>query len=179
MDFKALIKTAAPWIGAALPGPLGGIATNAINMALGNSPDTKVGDIEKSFAAGTITGDQMVALKAQDQKFQETMKQLGFEDLEKLESIAAADRADARQREIKTGDWTPKALAFVITAGFFAILAFMCTHELPPMAHDGLLLLLGSLGTAWVQVVTYYYGSSAGSDKKSDLLAQAPAIEKK
>jgi len=179
MDFKALIRTAAPWIGAALPGPLGGIATNAINMALGNAPSTKIGDVEKALASGQITGDQMVALKQADQKFQETMQQLGFEDIEKLEAIAAADRANARERETKTGDWTPKALALAITAGFFGILAFMMTHELPAMAHDALLILLGALGTAWTQVVTYYYGSSAGSDKKSDLLARAPSIENK
>lgn len=178
MDFKALIRTAAPWIGAALPGPLGGIATNAINAALGNSPDTKLGDVEKAFASGTITADQMVALKAQDQKFQETMQQLGFEDIEKLEAIAAADRANARERETKTGDWTPRIIGYLLVGSFVGTAVLVLTgHAKADSVLAG--TVIGYISAKCEQVVTYYFGSSAGSDRKTELLAQAPAIEKK
>jgi hypothetical protein len=39
-------------------------------------------------------------------------------------------------------------------------------------ASEPLLVMLGSLGTAWVAVVNYWFGSSAGSDRKTDLLAK-------
>lgn len=40
MDFNALIKTVAPWIGTALAGPLGGMAVTAAADALGLSDKT-------------------------------------------------------------------------------------------------------------------------------------------
>ena len=81
-----------------------------------------------------------------------------------LEGLAVQDRNSARQREMAVKDGTPAILAYVITAGFFGILAWMLVRPIPEQGHDALMILLGSLGTAWVAIVSYYYGSSAGQD---------------
>jgi hypothetical protein len=54
------------------------------------------------------------------------MKLAGYDHAEDMEALAAADRADARQREIKTGDkWTPRVLAGSMVLAWFSIEGFL------------------------------------------------------
>jgi len=39
-------------------------------------------------------------------------------------------------------------------------------------AREVLLVLIGSLGTAWNTILAYYFGSTAGGKLKSELLAK-------
>ncbi|MGH7254897.1 MAG: hypothetical protein ACREI3_03885 [Nitrospirales bacterium] len=91
-----------------------------------------------------------------------------------LEKITAEDRASARQREVALKDWTPAALAFVVTVGFFGVLAYLLKYGTPAHGGEAMLVMLGALGTAWTGIIAYYFGSSAGSKKKDDLLAKKP-----
>ena len=83
----------------------------------------------------------------------------------------SGDRDSARQMQRETKDWVPKLLAIVITVGFFGILVWMLVMGMPQTGTEALLMMLGALGTAWTGVVNFYYGSSAGSKAKNDLLA--------
>ena len=66
----------------------------------------------------------------------------------------------------------PAFLALLITAGFFSILGLMWMHPEATIS-DPLLIMLGSLGTAWTAVVTFYFGSSSGSQAKDYMLLKA------
>ncbi|HJV48063.1 MAG TPA: hypothetical protein VJ549_02190 [Geothrix sp.] len=173
-DWKGLVKSIAPTIGTALGGPLGGIAGLALTKALGVSDDAAKDETTMAAAIQGASPDQLLALKKADQDFAVQMQKLGFENVEALEAIAAGDRANARDREVKTKDWVPKALAIAITLGFFTLLFFLLRHEPPKESRDILNIMLGSLGSAWVGVVTYYFGSSAGSARKTELMAPKP-----
>jgi len=100
------------------------------------------------------------------------MQHLGFQHQEELEAIAAGDRSNARAREIALRDRIPAILAIAVTAGFFGLLFFLLRWA-PPKQNEALLdITLGSLGTAWVAIISYYFGSSAGSERKNEIIAK-------
>lgn len=160
------LKSVLPTVATALGGPLAGVAVNFIADKLGLEEKT----VEAVQAA--ISGaspEQLVQLKTIDADLEKYFAGLGI----KLEEIAAADRASARDREAKTGDsFTPRTLALLVTAGFFGVLGFLLVSGKPATGGDALLVMLGALGGAWASIISYYFGSSAGSAEKSALLAK-------
>ncbi|WP_343928732.1 hypothetical protein [Pigmentiphaga daeguensis] len=169
MDWKSLVSTAAPWLGTALGGPLGGLAVTAIADALGLSEKTEAAI--KGALAGATQAD-LLALKQADQQFALRMQELGYQNTQALERIAADDRASARKRESELKDGTNRVLAYAVTAGFFCVLGLLLFTDVPGGAREALFIMLGVLGTAWNNVMSYYFGSTAGGKLKSDLLAQ-------
>jgi hypothetical protein len=168
MEWKAIVATVAPWLGTALGGPLGGAAVGAVADALGLSDKTE-GAIKQALAG--VTPEQMLAMKTADQTFAIEMQKIGFDNVKALEQIAASDRDSARKREIEVKDNTPKILAYAITIGFFSVLAGLMFGEIPAGTKEVLYIMLGTLGTAWTGVISYYYGSTHGSVEKTKLLA--------
>lgn len=175
MGFKDIFRTAFPFISAAasLGGPLGTMAAAAVGKALNldNVPNTSEGIADAISAATSKDPDAMLKLKQAEEAFQLQMTQLGFENVEKLEELAAQDRASARQRETVVRDKTPAILAYFVSCGFFSLLYLLAFHSIPAESQRILDVMVGSLGTAWIGVITYYFGSSAGSDRKTELLA--------
>jgi len=180
MNLKQLatsIASFAPTLATMLGGPLAGTAVAALEGALGLKPGTGADAVTQAIEAGTLTPDQLTAIRAADQKHAEIMGQQGI-DLAKLNAdhdtafakIDAEDRANARQREIGVKDKTPEILAYLITVGFFSILGYLLVEGKPAQGGDVMLVLVGSLGTAWTGIVAYYFGSSAGSAAKTDTI---------
>jgi hypothetical protein len=160
-----LVRTVAPSIASAVGGPLAGMATKAISEALLGKPDGT--EEELAQAAIKATPEQLLALKKAENDFALQMRELDID----LERIAGADRDSARNREIKTKDWTPKILAGGITVGYFGVLFYMLTHGLPTTGgSEAMLVMLGTLGTAFGGVMAYYFGSSAGSKEKTEAM---------
>ena len=160
------LKTVLPTIATALGGPLAGVAVNFIAAKMGLPEATAEAVTAAIQGAGP---DQLIALKQADADLQKFFAAQGI----KLEEIAAADRASARDREAKTGDtFTPRALALLVTFGFFGVLGYLLVSGKPATGGDALLVMLGALGGAWASIISYYYGSSAGSAEKSHMLAK-------
>jgi len=144
---------------------LAGMATKAISEALLGKPDGS--EAELMQAAAKATPEQLLALKKAEQEFEVQMRELDID----LERIAHADRDSARNREIKTKDLTPKILAGFVTAGYFGVLFYMLRNGLPQHGgSEAMLVMLGTLGTAWGGIMAYYFGSSAGSKEKTDAM---------
>lgn len=174
-DILPALAKFAPTIAAAAGGPLAGTAVNAIETALGlnkSNGDLSQRQDDVASAIAGATPDQLLALKKADNDFQVQMAELGFKDAEALATLDTQDRDSARKREEDVKDWTPRVLAGAVTAGFFAVLLYMMMHDVPATTKDVLNIMLGSLGTAWVSIVAYYFGSSSGSDRKTELMAK-------
>jgi hypothetical protein len=46
----------------------------------------------------------------------------------------------------------------------------MIAYGLPENGGEAMLVMLGTLGTAWGAIVSYYFGSSAGSREKTQAM---------
>jgi hypothetical protein len=161
----SLVRTVAPTIASAVGGPLAGIAVRTISDALLGKPDGT--EDELAQAALLATPEQLLALKKAEQDFIVQMRELDID----LERIGNQDRDSARNREIKLKDATPKVLAAIITVGYFGVLFWMLNHGLPGNGgSEAMLVMLGTLGTAWGGIVAYYFGSSAGSRDKNETI---------
>lgn len=161
-----LVRTVAPTLASAVGGPLAGMATRAISEALLGKPDGAEAELVE--AAAKATPEQLLALKKAEQDFAVRMRELDID----IERLSNEDRASAREREVKTGDWTPRVLAAAVTLGFFGVLFWMIAYGLPQNGGEAMLVMLGTLGTAWGGIVQYYFGSSAGSREKNDTISK-------
>ena len=162
------LKQIAPTIATALGGPLAGMAVSAISKAIGVDPD-KVGDL---ISNNKLSAEQIAQVKIAEIELQKQPQELGLN----FEKLSVEDRKSAREMQATTRSIVPPALAAIITVGFFSILIMMMIGKVDGN-NPTILMMLGSLSTAWTGIVAYYFGSSAGSQAKTDLLSKAPAIK--
>jgi hypothetical protein len=179
----AFLKKAAPWIatvvGVAVPAaaPFLGVASKLLTNGLGKTVAPTADAITSALSEAMANPDQLAKLKQIDDDFAVQMKQLGIESVEDFEKIAADDRASARNREIQVRDWTPRVLAYAVISAFI----FVCVYVLSGHAKVETVLagtLIGYISAKAELVLTYYFGSSADGERKTELLAQAPPVQK-
>ena len=168
-DLKPWVSKLAPMLGTALGGPLGGAAGALLGEALGTK-DATPESIQAAIKTGSLNGDQILALKKAEEDFSIQMAKMGFDSAEALAELEFKDRDSARNREIQVKDYTPAIGFYLITAGFFGLLAALLKWNVPEANKAVIYTMVGSLGTAWVACVGYYYGSSAGSKNKDTLI---------
>jgi uncharacterized protein YdeI (YjbR/CyaY-like superfamily) len=157
------LKQIAPTVATALGGPLAGMAVSAISKAIGVDED-KVSDLIKD---NKLTAEQIAQVKIAEIELQKQAQELGL-NFAKLE---VDDRKSARDMQVATRSWIPPLLAAAVTAGFFGILAMMLLGKVDSN-NPAILMMLGSLGTAWTGIIAYYFGSSAGSQAKTEMLGK-------
>jgi hypothetical protein len=157
------LKQIAPTIATALGGPLAGLAVDAVSKAIGVDPK----DVTKTISEGKLTADQIAQIKTAELAMAARAQEMGLD----FEKIAVDDRKSARQMQSTTQSWIPGLMAISVTIGFFGILVGLMTEHFK--TSDALMLMLGSLGTAWTGIIAFYFGSSAGSQKKDELLHQS------
>jgi hypothetical protein len=157
------LKQIAPTIATAMGGPLAGMAVSAISKAIGVD-ESKVGDL---ISNNKLTADQIAQVKLAEIELQKQAQDLGLN----FEELAVDDRKSAREMQVATRSWVPPLLAASVTVGFFSILGMMLIGKVDSN-NPAILMMLGSLGTAWTGIIAYYFGSSAGSQAKTEMLGK-------
>ncbi len=89
------------------------------------------------------------------------------------------DTADARAQTVAlttqraTVTWSAPVISGVVLITFGAVMALVLLYGMPAGAETASNMLLGTLAAMATSVVSYWVGSSAGSARKDDRLAQA------
>lgn len=164
---KSFLSGVAPTIASALLGPLGGVAVAGLSKVLGIDGGT-VADVTKAISDGRVTPEQVAEIRKLELAYQADEKERGF----RYSELEFKDRDSARAMQISTHSSTPTVLTYMVTVGFFSILGWMLADphviDSPP-----LMVMLGSLGTAWTGCISYWFGTTSGSLAKTSLLAQS------
>ncbi|QNM94885.1 hypothetical protein [Chitinimonas koreensis] len=177
MSWRDLISKAAPLAGAALGGPLAGMAVSAIADALG-LPERTEAAIAAAVSVGDGTPEQVQALRQADYAFALRRQELEANYAIDLARIDAADRAGARLRQQATSDNTPRNLTYLLTLMVFAIDGWVIVNGYPHAIPGEIVgRILGALEGAWLMALAFNFGTTRGSYRKTELLAQAPSIE--
>lgn len=163
----ALLKGIAPTAVAAMSGPYAPLAAGVMRKVLGVE-STDEASLEAAVMAAAADPASVTKLKEIEAQIlaQEQQLEIRFSELE------VEDRASARARQIATKDTMPAQVFYLTSLGFFGALGFMFFRGMPANGGEALLIMLGSLGTAWGASVAYFVGSSAGSKQKTDMLGK-------
>lgn len=164
---KEIARTAAPTIGTLLGGPLGGMAARQLSEFFLGKPD---GTEEEIHAAMNVaTPEQLVELRRIDADLKKVLVEAGI----KVEEMRYKDVDSARARQIAIKDLMPGFLGSIIVGGFLGVVWRVVTGEVEGLndpVKAGLIgSVIGYLSAKAEQVVSYYFGSSAGSKQKNEI----------
>lgn len=159
---RGTVQQVAPKVAGALSGPAGPIAEGVvrrISQDLLGRPDAPAAELEERL--GSMSPEDAA-------KIMQLERELEIES----ERIAMEDRANARQREIETGDKFPMYFAMGVSVSFFGYLVLL-VFVAPPEASASIVYAgAGTLGTAFIATVTYFFGSSRGSKIKDAIMTR-------
>jgi hypothetical protein len=193
MDFSNLLTKVLPWIGAAATGNVPALITMAakeVGDVLG--VDVKPDAASIGTAVANATPEQIMALKDREMTFQERMQSMGFQNSQEMAKIGlqetqtyVADTADARSKYAgdKAVFWLGIAvlIIFAVTMGAslygsYQILTGGITIKDVAVvaAISGFVgTIVGYVAANAQQVIAYFFGSSKGSQDKTNAMADA------
>jgi hypothetical protein len=163
---REILGGVAPELAGALGGPLAGRVTSILARALLGQDDA--GEETLARALETAGPETLRAIALAGYAFEEAKLEAATE----ARRIAQADRANARAREKAVKDRLPAVLAVSVVVGFFCILALMLLRDIPDGAETEFSIMLGALGAMAAAVMNYYFGSSASSRHKTELIGR-------
>ncbi len=163
MDWKKVLGGLAPTIATAIGGPFAGLATRFVSNALLGKPD---GNDEEINAYLDANPDKIIDLKIAETEMKAELAKHGVD----LEKVHAADRDSARYRQVSLKDRTPDILVYLITLLYAGGIAALLFIDVKTEAKDMLNIMFGSLTTVWIMAIKYYFGSSASSKRKDNLI---------
>lgn len=160
-----LVGTYAPTITGMLLGPkaaeVATTVTNITKSVFGTTDPAAVADAAKNDPA--LVQFFIERVKAETEQYKASL----------------LDVQDARSQTVKlvaSGSviaWGSPAMSVIVVVGFIAVLILWMFH--PATSDPVLNILVGSLAASFVQVVSYWLGSSAGSRDKDAFLGTALA----
>jgi hypothetical protein len=156
------LKSIAPTLATAMGGPLAGMAVEAISKAIGVDP----GEVQNSINSGKLTADQVASIQQAEIAIKARAQEMGLD----FEKLAVADRTSARQMQISTQSYVPPTLSIMIVLAWAIVQWFLLTHIIDSSMRELIARVLGTLDGALMLVLSFYFGSSAGSQAKDTMI---------
>lgn len=169
---KELLGKAAPLVGTAIGGPVGGLAMSLITKAFGLSSDATEEEITEAIKKDP---NAFVKLKKIEVDFKARMKELDI----KKDDLYLKDVQNAREREKVIGSSTNNLLAYfaqlqlvVVILGVGYLFMRGSLDQLEALQASIITLLVRESIALASQVYNYYFGSSHSSSQKNQMLGQ-------
>jgi hypothetical protein len=138
------------------------------------TPGGQIGEAAQKTIGGIFDGVSTIIKEFHLSPEDEIKLKLSLAQLQ-LQTYQAqiADTQSARQMQIATRSVWPGLLTLIIMVGFFTALGIVIYHGLPALGAAGseaILLLLGTLTTGFGMVLTFWFGSTMGSQNKDQMI---------
>lgn len=166
IDWKDVLGKLAPLAATALGGPLAGSVVAGIGSILGIDSPTQ-DKIRDAIESGSLNAAQIAGLKELQLKLEAEEKERGF----RYADLEFRDREGARNMMVQSGAKTPAILTWlivVIVLGLEGALLFGAKPEV-----DAIVLgrIMGTLDAALLSVLAYWFGTTHGSSRKTEMLS--------
>lgn len=161
-------------VGAAVAG-IGALVGHALGVD-GSSPDAVLQAVQTDPAAAEKLLEVQANTKVQLQQIVAQQAVALAQEGTRRGQQTIDDRISARGMAVQNHDvWTPRIIAALVIVGAFLGEGFALTHMIPAGSEVLAGRVLGTLDSALLAVLYYYFGGSAGSDRKTELLAGGQA----
>ena len=173
-DWLGILGKVAPTVVSAVGSPLAGAALMAIGEIFGVKEPTQE-KISEFFQNGQLTSDHIFKLRELEAKYKNDEAERGF----KYEELTFKDRDSARTANVAGGTqrmlfWLSLLLLFLCIGAEIWVLF----KGIPPDTQELVAgRILGMLDAIALTVMNYWYGSTNGSARKTDMLAKAEPIK--
>jgi hypothetical protein len=162
------LKTIAPTVATALGGPLAGMAVSAVAKALNIAPE----EVQDVISSGKLTAEQVASIQLAELELKKQAQSMNLD----FEQLAVTDRKSARDMQVATKSYLVPSLAIIVVTSFVGVvistLAGFSTID-SVMAGT----LIGYLSAKADQVLSFFFGSTVGSQRKTELLSKAEAVK--
>jgi hypothetical protein len=157
------IQKIAPKLAAGLSGPFGWLAEDVLEEVLGKPAV----DIEGELATGNP--ETFLKFKEAEQRFDERMREFDIEE----QDLYLKDVQSARDMHKANKDYVPAVLTFlaILLFGFMSYAILFDVSILTEGNEKFVFYLLSTGNSLVIMGYSFYLGSSKGSQRKTDILA--------
>ena len=166
MNWIEIIRKVAPTLASAFLGPLGGTVVTAVGEILSMAEPTTA-KIQEAIENGSLTGEQISGIRQLELKLKSEESERGF----KYAELEFKDRDSARNMNIQTGAKTPAVLTWIIVAIVLGLEGMILFNGMPVGVSEIVTgRILGTLDMSLMMVLAFWFGTTYGSGRKTDLL---------
>lgn len=165
-DWKDVIGSVAPGLAGAFGGPLAAAAVKVIADKVLGRPDASQSEVIDALSSGSLSGDQIVALKSAEQQFQLELQKISAD----TERAYLLDVQDARKRQTETKDLMPNYIFWLMAALYAGstLLLYFGPTPTDDFTRSLLVKSYSIVEVGFTAALFFFVGSSNGSKRSGD-----------